>query len=284
MVRLLSVAFSSVSVFFQSLQPDLQTLVIAYWSRTFKAAEQNYSATEREALGAKEALVKFQPFIEGETLILITDHAALQWACIYENANRRLAAWGAVFAAYPGLKIVHRVRRVHSNIDPLSRLPRISPHNSPIIDEIATIAPDKDKQERAQAVEDRIHCANAPRVAFTMSCWEDIVERQANTSHYEPSKDPDQREADRWAAAEARSHKANRCNKDQVAEPEAKDIQVIEEIAPEMDSHPITAEPPLIAMEPSFISDELPFPLEDHWTYPIGVKPSPPRVRRWMVK
>ena len=136
--------------------------VIAYWSRTFKAAERNYSATEREALGAKEALVKFQPFIEGETVILITDHAALQWARVYENANRRLAAWGAVFAAYPGLKIVHRAGRIHSNVDPLSRLPRIPPHNSPIVDEIATIAPDEDKQERAQAIEDRIHRVNAP--------------------------------------------------------------------------------------------------------------------------
>ncbi|GLB45781.1 putative K02A2.6-like [Lyophyllum shimeji] len=63
--------------------------VICYWSRTLNTAERNYSATECEALGAKEALVKFQPFIEGETIILVTDHAALQWACIYENTNRR---------------------------------------------------------------------------------------------------------------------------------------------------------------------------------------------------
>ncbi|KZV81162.1 ribonuclease H-like protein, partial [Exidia glandulosa HHB12029] len=54
--------------------------VIAYWSRTFKNAELNYSATEREGLAAKEALIKFQPFVEGEEIILITDHAALQWA------------------------------------------------------------------------------------------------------------------------------------------------------------------------------------------------------------
>ena len=52
--------------------------VIAYWSRTFKSAETHYSTTEREALGAKEGLVKFQPFIEGERVTLITDHAALQ--------------------------------------------------------------------------------------------------------------------------------------------------------------------------------------------------------------
>jgi hypothetical protein len=66
--------------------------VIAYWSRSLKSAERNYSTTEREALGAKEALVRFQPFIEGEQVILVTDHAALQWARVYENANRRLAA------------------------------------------------------------------------------------------------------------------------------------------------------------------------------------------------
>jgi hypothetical protein len=53
--------------------------VVAYWSRSFKGPETRYSATEREALGAKEGLVKFLPFIEGEQIILVTDLAALQW-------------------------------------------------------------------------------------------------------------------------------------------------------------------------------------------------------------
>lgn len=51
--------------------------VIGYWSRSFKPAEHRYSTTEHEALGAKEGLVKFQPFIEGEQIILVTDHSAL---------------------------------------------------------------------------------------------------------------------------------------------------------------------------------------------------------------
>jgi len=54
--------------------------VIGYWSRLFKSAETRYSTTEREALPAKEGLVKFQLFIEGEDILLITDHSALQWA------------------------------------------------------------------------------------------------------------------------------------------------------------------------------------------------------------
>ena len=115
--------------------------VISYWSRSLKPAETRYSATEREALGAKEGLVKFQPFIEGEKILLVTDHAALQWARTYENANRRLAAWGAVFSAYaPGLEIIHRPGRKHSNVDPLSRLPRVIPSStSPLKDESSPI-------------------------------------------------------------------------------------------------------------------------------------------------
>ena len=111
--------------------------VIAYWSRTFKSAETWYSTTEREALGAKEGLVKFQPFIEGERLTLITDHAALQWAKTYENSNRRLAAWGTVFSAYaPQMSIIHRPGRKHLNVDPLSRLYRAPPpHSSPARDD-----------------------------------------------------------------------------------------------------------------------------------------------------
>ena len=86
--------------------------------------------TEQEALATKESLVRFQPFIEGKRVLLVTDHAALTWAKTYENANRRLAAWGLVFAAYPQLIIVHWPGRTHSNVDPLSRLPRISQYIS----------------------------------------------------------------------------------------------------------------------------------------------------------
>ncbi len=76
---------------------------------------------EREALAAKEGLVRFQPFIKGEDITLITDHAALQWAKTYENSNYRLAAWRMVFSALaPHLEIIHHPGKVHSNMDPLS--------------------------------------------------------------------------------------------------------------------------------------------------------------------
>jgi len=51
--------------------------VIAYWSRILKPAERNYSPMEIEALALKEGLIKFQPHIEGETILAVTNHAAL---------------------------------------------------------------------------------------------------------------------------------------------------------------------------------------------------------------
>ncbi len=116
--------------------------VIAYWSRILKAAERNYSPTEREALALREGLIKFQPYIEGEQVIAITDHAALTWSRTYQNVNRRLQTWGTTFAAYPDLKIVHRAGRVHSNVDPISRLRRRVPlQDGPLatIDEALTL-------------------------------------------------------------------------------------------------------------------------------------------------
>jgi transposase InsO family protein len=101
--------------------------VICYWSRTLKSAERNYSPTEREALALRDGLIKFQPYIEGEQVTAITDHAALVWSRTFQNVNRRLLTWGTVFAAYPDLKIVHRAGRVHSNVDPISRLRRQVP-------------------------------------------------------------------------------------------------------------------------------------------------------------
>ena len=114
--------------------------VIAYWSRVCKGPETRYSATEREALAAKEALIKFTPFIEGENITLVTDHATLQWARTFENYNRRLAAWGLVFAAFPDLTIVHRAGLQHSNIDPLTRLERTPEEVSPLVDNLGSVA------------------------------------------------------------------------------------------------------------------------------------------------
>ena len=52
--------------------------LIAYWSRVLEPAEWNYSPMEQEALALKEGLIKFQPYVEGEVILAVTDHAAFR--------------------------------------------------------------------------------------------------------------------------------------------------------------------------------------------------------------
>lgn len=122
--------------------------VIGYWSRILRSPERNYSPTEREALALKDGLIKFQPYIEGEIIYAVTDHAALTWMKTYQNINRRLLTWGAIFAAYPDLKIVHRAGRVHSNVDPISRLRRRIPEElGPISDKLNSLDISSSKED-----------------------------------------------------------------------------------------------------------------------------------------
>ncbi|KAJ7473553.1 hypothetical protein FB451DRAFT_1468458 [Mycena latifolia] len=165
-------------------------------------------------------------------------NADLQWARVYENANRRLAAWGAVFAAYQGLKIIHRPGRVHSNVDPLSRLPRIPLHDSPVRDDLTTIVPDADAQEEAERAENRGTFAPVKKAAFAIWWWEDVV---------------DNKELGTWhQITERRSYRLSRSAA----------------LLPQTRPGSATLSP----ADP----DELPFPSDDPWMYPTGVRAKVP--------
>ena len=96
------------------------------------------------------------------------------WVRTYKNANRRLVVWGMIFRAFPGLDIVHRVGKVHSNVDPLSRLPRVLLHQSPAIDNTQPIKdalPNQPIRVWEPWTEEP-----AVEVTFTAMTWEDILE------------------------------------------------------------------------------------------------------------
>lgn len=113
--------------------------VVAYWSRVLQSAKQNYSPTKREALALKEGLIKFQPYLEGEKIFAITDHAA--WT---------LLTLGLVFSVFPNMRIIHRAGKVHSNVDPVSHLRcRLPPQRSPLDNEFDLL--------RLKPAEDTLH-------------------------------------------------------------------------------------------------------------------------------
>lgn len=100
--------------------------------------------------------------------MLVTNHSALQWARTYENSNRHLAAWGSVFSAYaPNLDIIHRAGRIHSNVNPLSRLPHMPPaHTSPKTENEPSITTHGDL-----VVEQEQQLTGDPRIANAFVAW-----------------------------------------------------------------------------------------------------------------
>ena len=114
--------------------------IVSYWSRVLKSAKQNCSPTEREVLVLKEALIKFQPFLEGVPTLTITDHTVLTWSQTFQNVNMCLLTQGTFFAAYPDMKIVHHTGKVHSNVDPVSWLQRCVPiTDGPLTDDVRSV-------------------------------------------------------------------------------------------------------------------------------------------------
>ena len=106
----------------------------------------------------------------------------------YENANRRLAAWGLVFAAYPQLIIVHWPGRTHSNVDPLSRLPRIPQYISPARDDLpspAALTEHEDSQSAWEAFIKEHEYAVESKIVTT--CRKAKQLSVAPTTHKEPN-------------------------------------------------------------------------------------------------
>ena len=102
-----------------------RTRVVSYGSKTFSAAERNYSVVEREALACVWAVEKYRHYLWGRRFTLRTDHQAL--CTIFgpkgsTRVGRRVARWEARLLEYSF--DVEYVRSADNGVaDGLSRLP-----------------------------------------------------------------------------------------------------------------------------------------------------------------
>jgi transposase InsO family protein len=96
---------------------------VAFDGRKLTGAELNYPVHEKELLAIKEALRKWDQYIEnGMTTTIVTDHASLQYLQTTVVYSKRLARWVEEFQEYD-LKIQYRKGSDAVVPDALSRRP-----------------------------------------------------------------------------------------------------------------------------------------------------------------
>ncbi|KAH8335345.1 hypothetical protein KR059_001065, partial [Drosophila kikkawai] len=96
--------------------------VIAFASRRLIAAEENYSATEKECLAIIWAIRKLRCYLEGYRFEVITDHLALKWLNSIENPTGRVARWALELQQYQ-FDVTYRRGSQNVVADALSRQP-----------------------------------------------------------------------------------------------------------------------------------------------------------------
>ena len=96
--------------------------VIAYISRTFSAAERNYSTTERECLSVLHCVEAFRPYVDNTEFLVVTDHSSLLWLKNIKNPTGRLARWAIRLSQF-NMRLIHRKGKYMSVPDALSRFP-----------------------------------------------------------------------------------------------------------------------------------------------------------------
>lgn len=96
--------------------------VIGYASRTLSRPERNYSTTERECLAIVHACKIFRPYIYGNQVQVITDHAALQWLFKQKDPPSRLHRWIYKISDL-NLDVKYQSGKSIQHVDALSRAP-----------------------------------------------------------------------------------------------------------------------------------------------------------------
>ena len=115
------------------------TFPIAYASQQLNAAEQNYSATERECLAIIWAIKHFHCYLYGRPFQVITDHRPLKWLMSVKDPTSRLARWNLKLQAYD-FEIIHRPGKQQTHVDALSRVV-MTIHCDPKVNEESEASP-----------------------------------------------------------------------------------------------------------------------------------------------
>lgn len=101
---------------------DGEEKVIAYASKTFNKAQQNYCTTKRELLAVVNFVRLFRHYLIGRKFVLRTDHAPLLWLKNFKDPEGMYARWITILENYD-FELKYRAGSKHKNADALSRVP-----------------------------------------------------------------------------------------------------------------------------------------------------------------
>lgn len=104
------------------LDNNNEIAVVAFTSKTFKAAQRNYFTTEKELLALVECLKKFRVYILGQPLTVITDNKAITFLQKCHLNNARMTRWILSIQEYQ-FEIIHCKGKENIIADILSRYP-----------------------------------------------------------------------------------------------------------------------------------------------------------------
>jgi len=123
----------------QQQQPDGEYHPIGFYSRAVLPAENNYFATEKEALGVVWAVTYLRPYLEGAEVLVQCDHRALLSVLMSMSPNARINRWRLRLSEYT-YEIRHKPDKDHEVADALSRLPTEGLDSTPLEEDIPVLA------------------------------------------------------------------------------------------------------------------------------------------------
>ena len=109
--------------------------VICYASKGNSATERNYDAYKLECLAVVWAVEQYRYYLEGRPFTVQTDNAAVSWLNNKKEPKGQITHWIIRLQEYD-IKYTHRPGKQNSNVDPISRIPRPSPHPTDFDDEL----------------------------------------------------------------------------------------------------------------------------------------------------
>uniref|UniRef100_K7EYM9 Reverse transcriptase RNase H-like domain-containing protein n=1 Tax=Pelodiscus sinensis TaxID=13735 RepID=K7EYM9_PELSI len=104
-----------------SQEVDGEEHPVLYISRKLFPRERSYAVIEKEALAIKWAIEALRYYLLGDSFILFTDHAPLQWLHQMRDTNSRIMRWYLSLQPYV-FTVKHRAGRDNANADALSRI------------------------------------------------------------------------------------------------------------------------------------------------------------------